>query len=203
VETFRWEGGRAVSVHLPPGRATSVVFCGDGQVLTAWGVDLDSATAVVGVHRVDDETERLHEYSPTLAPERFDAHERFLVGEVVPWSRERFSLALPPERTAVLGVSAGGELALALGLRHPEVFGAVLCASPGGGFAPPPLSGVPPRTYLVAGTDEPFFLENATRWADALRAAGGEVVLAERPGEHGDPFWRAEFPRMVGWAFGG
>ena len=47
-----------------------------------------------------------------------------------------------------------------------------------------------PRTYLVAGTLEPFFLENATRWADALRDAGADVVMTERVGSHGDPFWR-------------
>jgi hypothetical protein len=35
-----------------------------------------------------------------------------------------------------------------------------------------------PRTYLVAGTLEPFFLENATRWAVALRDAGADVVIA-------------------------
>ena len=51
-------------------------------------------------------------------------------------------VALPAECTAVFGVSAGGELALALGLRHPHVFGAVLCASPGGGYKPP---GIMPR----------------------------------------------------------
>lgn len=59
-----------------------------------------------------------------------------------------------------------------------------------------------PRAYLVAGTLEPFFLENATRWADALRDAGADVVMAERVGDHGDPFWQAEFVRMVGWLFG-
>jgi S-formylglutathione hydrolase FrmB len=59
-----------------------------------------------------------------------------------------------------------------------------------------------PRAYLVGGTEEPWFLENAARWADALRGAGAEVVMAEREGTHGGPFWRAEFPRMVAWAFG-
>ena len=46
--------------------------------------------------------------------------------EVREWVRSRFGVALPPERTAVYGASAGGELALALGLRHPDVYGAVL-----------------------------------------------------------------------------
>jgi hypothetical protein len=58
------------------------------------------------------------------------------------------------------------------------------------------------RTYLVAGTLEPFFLGNATRWAAALRDAGADVVMSERPAPHGDALWRAEFPLMVEWAFG-
>src|SRR5262249_16666370 len=106
-------------------------------------------------------------------------------------------------RTAVCGVSASGELALAMGLRHPNVYGAVFCASPGGGYRPPaPLPAPLPRAYLVGGTLEPFFLENARRWATAMGDAGADVVMRERDGNHGDPFWRDEFPLMVGWAFG-
>jgi len=59
-----------------------------------------------------------------------------------------------------------------------------------------------PRTYLVAGSLEPFFLENATRWAAALRDSGADVVLSERAASHGSALWRAEFPLMVAWAFG-
>jgi acetyl esterase/lipase len=77
-----------------------------------------------------------------------------------------------------------------------------LCASPGGGYRPPGvMPRALPRAYLVAGTREPFFLGNATRWATALRAAGAEVVMRERVGAHGDAFWQDEFPRMVAWAF--
>ena len=110
-------------------------------------------------------------------------------------------MALHTERTAVFGVSAGGELALALGLCHPYVYGAVFCAAPGGGYKPPSVMPNPlPRTYLVAGTQEPF--ENARRWADALRDAGADVVMNERAESHGGAFWREEFPLMVAWAFG-
>jgi pimeloyl-ACP methyl ester carboxylesterase len=158
---------------------------------------------LVGTHRLDDEMQRLHEYSLVFDAERFAAHEKFFVDDVRQWVQERFDVALPAERTAVFGVSAGGELALAIGLRHPEVFGVVLCASPGAGYRPPAvLGGTLPRTYLVAGTLEPFFRENALRWATALRDAGASVVMTERYGKHGDAFWRKEFPLMVTWAFG-
>ena len=94
-------------------------------------------TMIVGVHRLADETLRLHEYSPGFDPERFAAHERFFVDDVREWVRSRFGVELPAERTAVFGVSAGGELALAIGLRHPDVYGAIFCASPGAGYRPP------------------------------------------------------------------
>jgi enterochelin esterase-like enzyme len=208
TEHFVYDGGRNVTVYVPAAPAEAVVLAGDGQTLPRWGADLETLdlppTMVVGVHRSDDETIRLHEYSPAFDPERFAAHEAFLLGDVRRWIATRFGVAPPAERTAMFGVSAGGELALALGVRHPQLFGAVLCASPGAGFRPPePMPDVLPRTYLVAGTQEPFFLENATRWATALGGAGADVVIQERAGSHGDDFWRREFPLMVAWAFPG
>ncbi len=113
-------------------------------------------------------------------------------------------MALSAERTALLGVSASGELALAMGLRHPQVFGTVLCASPGAGYQPPAEMPAPlPRAYFVAGTQEPFFLANAARWASALADRGADVVMEERAGSHGGAFWRHELPLMVAWAFDG
>ena len=206
TETFEYDGGRQVTVYVPPKRPEAVVFAGDGQGIAKWGGLLETAdvpsTMIVGVHRLADETLRLHEYSPGFEPERFAAHEKFFVDDVRGWVRSRFGVALPNERTAVFGVSAGGELALAIGLRYPDLYGAIFCASPGGGYKPPGVIPSPlPRTYLVAGTEEPFFLGNARRWAAALRDAGGDVVMKERAGSHGGAFWREEFPLMVAWAF--
>jgi enterochelin esterase-like enzyme len=207
TETFEYDGGREVTVYIPPVPPEAVVFAGDGQLIAKWGGVLEAADVppamIVGTHRLADEMLRLHEYSPGFDPERFAGHERFFVEDVRSWVRSRFGVSLGADRTAVFGVSASGELALAIGLRHPDVYGAIFCASPGGGYRPPDV--MPdsiPRTYLVAGTREPFFLRNAARWADALRDAGADVVLKERPGSHGDAFWQEEFPRMVDWAFG-
>lgn len=91
-----------------------------------------------------------------------------------------------------------------LGLRHPDIYGVICCASPGAGYQPPEVMPNPiPRTYLVAGTQEPFILENAMRWADALRDAGADVVMHERAGSHGGVFWQQEFPLMMAWVFRG
>jgi len=208
-ETFDYDAGRQVTVYVPPDPPEAVVFAGDGQLISQWGGYLEAAdvppTMIVCAYRTDDEDEmvRIKEYSPSFDEERFAAHERFFVEDVRRWVGSRFGVALPAERTAVCGVSASAEFSLAMGLRHPAIYGSVFSSSPGGGYQPPSVMPSPlPRTYLTAGTLEPFFLENATRWADALREAGATVVMTERVGDHGDPFWQAEFPRMVAWAFG-
>ena len=103
------------------------------------------------------------------------------------------------------GVRCLGERVACAGRRAPAS-GCLRCdflRLTGRGHRPPGVmpSSIP-RTYLVAGTAEPFFLENAVRWADALGDAGADVVMRERPGSHGDAFWQKEFPLMVAWAFG-
>jgi enterochelin esterase-like enzyme len=214
TERLEYDGGRQVTAYVPLAPPEAIVFAGDGQLITSWGDAVEAGdlppTMIIGAHRLDDETLRLHEYSPGAStaafafdPQRFAAHEKFFVEDVRQWAHARFGVALPADRTAVFGVSASGELALAMGLRHPDLYGTVLCASPGAGYRPPAvMPRVLPRTYLVAGMQEPFFLKNANRWADALRNAGADVVMTERVGTHGDPFWREEFPLMVAWAFG-
>ena len=208
-ETLGYDGGRDVTVYLPAERPDAIVFAGDGGWHTARLVEvveaIESATMIVGVHGMPDDEGRLHEYVPGFDEERFAAHESFFVDDVRGWVQSRFGVALPADRTAVWGASLGGELALAMGLRHPDVYGVVFSLSPGAGFRPPADDGLPdplPRVHLAAGRQEPFFLENAARWAEALRAAGADVVLTERDGEHGGAFWYEELPRMLRWAFG-
>ena len=127
TERFEYDGGRDVTVYVPPEPPEAVVFAGDGQLISSWGESLEAV-------------------------------------DVPPTSGSS-------SRTSVAG-----------------------CDRASG-------SRCPPRMYLVAGTMEPFFHENATRWATALRDAGGDVVMTERVGAHGDAFWREEFPLMAAWAF--
>lgn len=214
TETLDYDCGRRVTAYVPPAPPEGIVYAGDGEMITSWAGDLEASglppTMIIGAHHSDDETQRIHEYSAgqntadfTFDPRRFAAHEKFFAGHVLQWAQSRFGIALPASRTAVLGVSASGEFALAMGLRHPGIYGTILCASPGAGYRPPAVMPASlPRTYLVAGLREPFFRQNATRWADALRDAGADVVMTVRAGSHGDAFWKQEFPLMVAWAFG-
>jgi enterochelin esterase-like enzyme len=177
TETLDYDGGRQVTVYVPPHPPEAVVFAGDGQGFSKWGRFLEAAglppTMIVGVHGLVDEMPRLHEYSPVFDAKRFSAHEQFFVEDVRRWVTSRFGVEPPIERTAVFGYSAGGELALALGLRHPDVYGAVFSGSPGGGYKPPAqMPASVPRVYLFAGTLEPFSwtTQRVGRWRCAVQA---------------------------------
>ena len=147
--SFDYDGGRQVTVYVPADGPEAVVFAGDGQLISHWGGYLEAAdlppTMIVGAYGTDEEDEmvRIHEYSPPFDAVRFAAHESFFVEDVRRWVRSRFDVALPAERTAVCGVSASGELSLAMGLRHPDLYGAVFSASPGGGYRPPAVMPTP------------------------------------------------------------
>jgi hypothetical protein len=207
TETFDYDGGREVTVYLPPERPEAVVFAGDGQLISRWGGVVEAAgvpsTMIVGAHRLADEMLRLQEYSPGFAPERFAAHERFLVETCAGGCRTRFGVARPATvpRCSVSRRAESSRSPSDCGIR----MSTARSSAPHlvGGYRPPRIMpSVIPRTYLVAGTQEPFFLNNAARWAGSLRAAGADVLMTERHGSHGDAFWQEEFPLMVAWAFG-
>ena len=85
-----------------------------------------------------------------------------------------------------------------------RIFGAVLCASPGAGYRPPAeLQSPLPRAYFVAGTEEPFFLENASRWAAAWRAVGSGHRHAGARRVAWRPVLAPGASAMVAWAFAG
>src|SRR5215471_8731845 len=93
-ETFDYDGGRQVTVYVPPDSPEAVVFAGDGQRISQWGRSLAAAdvppTMVVGVHGLTDEQLRLQEYSPVFDAQRFAAHEKFFVEDVRHWTASRF-----------------------------------------------------------------------------------------------------------------
>ena len=81
---------------------------------------------IIGAHRPDDEALRLHEYSPgestaafAFDRDRFAAHEKFFVEDVRRWAQSWFNVSLSADRSAVIGVSASTEFALAMGLAIP------------------------------------------------------------------------------------
>ena len=177
TETFEYDGGRQVTVYTPSDPPEAIVFAGDGQGISKWGRLLEKAdvppTMIVGVHGLTDETLRLHEYSPGFEPERFAAHETFFVEDVRRWTESRFGVALPTEPASQCSASRRVESwpsLLGFGI---HVYTARSSAprlarrqKPPGVMRPSSL----PRTYLVAGTQEPV-LPRETKGGGQTRCA--------------------------------
>ena len=173
--TLDYDGGRQVTgVHSTGSARALSCIAGDGiRAISQWGGYLEAAdvpsTMIVGVHGLADETLRLQEYSPFFDAERFAAHERF------------------SSRTSADGLGSGSESRCppnappcsVLGGRRTRArsraptSGRLRCSfsgSPGGGYKPTGvLPNRIPRTYLVAGTLEPFFLDTRTVASPAPR----------------------------------
>ena len=47
TETFEYDGGRQVTVYVPPDPPEAVVFAGDGQGISQWGGYLEAADVPV------------------------------------------------------------------------------------------------------------------------------------------------------------
>src|SRR5271170_6035268 len=74
TETLQdYDGGRQVTVYVPPNPPEAVIFAGDGQELSTWGRLLEPldgpSTMIVGVPGLSEEMPRLNEYSPVFDAE--------------------------------------------------------------------------------------------------------------------------------------
>ena len=71
TETLDYDGGRQVTVYVPPDPPGAVVFAGDGQGISQWGGFLEAAdvpsTMIVGVRGLTDEMLRLQEWALRLS----------------------------------------------------------------------------------------------------------------------------------------
>lgn len=88
---------------------------------------------LVGVYNTGEH--RIDEYTPTRDPVRkhgghVDAYAHMLVDELLPWLVNNHRTLPGPRNTALGGSSLGGLATLAIGLRRPDVFGALAALSP-------------------------------------------------------------------------
>jgi enterochelin esterase-like enzyme len=132
----------------------------------------------------------------------------FLVEELLPWLRERYTVTSDPARVVVAGSSNGGLAVAYAGFRHSEVFGNVLSQSGAYWWRPEETQEhgwlirqfvaaerLPLRFYMDAGSFEhgirdPSILLCNRHLRDVLRAKGYSVVYAEFSGGHDYPYWQ-------------
>ena len=145
---------------------------------------------------------RAQEYLPGHNRRRFDAHLRFVTGEVLPWAGERFGPVAGPWVAA--GFSNGAAWAIAAAQRRPDLIGAVAAFSVG--VVPRRISGAARsagvRHYLAAGTLEPGFRRSTRQWAERLDRAGLPCRHEEWIGGHDQVWWGQQLPVALGWLLG-
>jgi enterochelin esterase family protein len=140
---------RTVPVYLPPAydsapdRRFPVVyvltgFTGRGRMLlndNLWAPPLDArmdALIAAGcgemIAVMPDCATRYggSQYLDSTATGRYETH---LVAEMVPWIDGRYRTLASRDHRGVMGKSSGGYGAIMLGMRHPDVFGALACHS--------------------------------------------------------------------------
>jgi len=205
---------RQVTVYRPPDRARPVPGCllADGGAVTRFAPTLESAilagavpsVLLVGLHNAPGSFGarsdlRAQEYLPGHNRRRFDAHLRFVTGEVIPWADERFGPVAGPWVAA--GFSNGAVWAIAAAQRRPDLIGAVAALS--AGVVPQRISGAARsadvRHYLAAGTLEPGFRRSTRRWAERLGKAGLPYRHEEWIGGHDQVWWEQQLPVALGW----
>lgn len=139
-------------------------------------------------------------YTPDLADEAAGseailAYASWIAGPVLTVVRDRFDFAARTrDGTGIDGVSLGGMLALEVGLRHPETFGAVGAIQPAiserfEALALLPTTEADQEIRLLSSDDDPF-LPPTLALSDALTARTIEHDLLVVPGPHGYAFNR-------------
>lgn len=122
-----------------------------------------------------------------------DAYGKFLVDILLPRARGTFAILPGREHTGVDGISLGGEVALHVGARHPETFGAVSGMQPAiqtkdaarwaARLVAAKKSAGTLAVRLLTSTGDPF--RGPTRaLSSELTKAGLEHTLTETPGPH-------------------
>jgi enterochelin esterase-like enzyme len=150
-KAVRWralKGRRRVSIWLPPnydvekGRRYPVLYMHDGQNVfephrsfagVDWGADEAVTHQVRSGHippvivvAIDSSRRRLWDYD---AFGGIRSYGEFLAHELKPRIDRKFRTMAGREFTATMGSSMGGVASIALGIRHPETFGAVAALS--------------------------------------------------------------------------
>ena len=135
-------------------------------------------------------------YAPDLRDRSFAGAEpfgRFVTEVLLPKAREEAGAPASPERTGIDGVSMGGRLALWIGLRFPEAFGAIgamqpaLKANEAGEVARLAASArsrnAKLRIRLLSSEGDPF-LDAVKATSEAMRALSVAHDLVVVPGPH-------------------
>jgi enterochelin esterase-like enzyme len=134
--------------------------------------------------------------------------EPLLIDELLPLVRKRYRVSSQPRLWAIAGLSLGGEFAMAVGLRHPELFRTV--ASLSGSLVPSSFANrfgqalaqakAVSRDYRliwVGCGSEDIFFDGAKAFAGQLQVAGIPHIFRQYDGAHVMPVFRQELAELL------
>jgi enterochelin esterase-like enzyme len=148
--------------------------------------------------------EYIHGYTDGAA--MWDAHESFIMNEVLPFAQQKYNAPTDRGRVGIAGYSNSAAWSITMGLRHPDVFGNVISLSPAGRnaeLADTTNATAWPAFYVTGGTLEAAFHAKAVAWAGLFAKAGVRHALREPVAGHDMMVWNALFLDGVRWLFNG
>ena len=203
---------REVITYVPPASATNgkydIVYMPDGGLVKQLALLIDTMivtgkmkpVALVGV-RASPQM-RSHEYVFGFNNDttRFIAHEQFFIRDVMAWAEKTLPVATDRDHRFIWGASNGGAFAVAMGLRHPELFSRVFASSPVFELVPASAEANLPRFYLAAGTFEGTSRDRALGLTRALADRNALAEFTELVGGHDEVLWIEWLARaLVNW----
>jgi len=127
---------RSVRIYLPPGYSTQrsypvilfhdgpeYISLGSANNIVDWLISQKQVEPLIGIFvpPVDRESE--------YAGGKKDLFTAFIIDELMPVLDQKYSTSKDPHKRATIGSSNGGNIALYLGMKHPEAFGKIAAQS--------------------------------------------------------------------------
>ncbi len=128
---------RAIQVYLPPDygkihKKYPVIVFHDGPDYINFGQVTNLMDWLISHHEIEPvigifvpPVDREAEYAGT----KVEAFAFFIIHELMPVMEQKYAISTDPHKRATLGASLGGNIALSLGITHPECFGKIAAQS--------------------------------------------------------------------------
>ncbi len=127
---------RRVKIYLPPGydslKQYPVIVFNDGIEFITLANIINILDYLIARHEIGPvigvfvpPVDRENEYYGS----KKDAYTEFIVKEIMPVVDRKYSTIKDPKKRATFGISAGGNIALFLGMKYPEAFGKIAAQS--------------------------------------------------------------------------
>lgn len=134
--------------------------------------------------------------------------EPLLIDEIMPEVKRRYRLERKPDLWAIAGLSLGGEFAMTVGLRHPELFRSVASISGsmverdfedrfGRALADPAKIAEQYRLIWIGCGEEDIFAGGNRSLASRMKAAGIPAAHRVMPGFHAMPVFRRQLVELL------